>query len=415
MLNVDLSNIWCSVTLPGLLENEQAIAAAHAALSDAEDADFFTWLDGAPDLTRLEKTARSIRDMAQVLVVVGDGGAVLGAQALLALLGGPRNGLEVRFAGSSLSTQAWQGLCERLEGRDFCVQAVGRDRLEIQAAVAFRGLRWLLERRYGTEKARERVFVATDPEDGVLQALSAAESYAAFNLPPMAGGCVSALSPAALLCLTAAGLDLAAVLAGAALARTAMEVRSFENPAWLYASARKILAEKGKTAEYLLTAEPDAWALCRWWQRLMARRCGPLGLLPAAAEIPAELASLWPLLHAPGAPLLETVLRFDPPAQKTAVEMDWKNIDGLNHLEGYTIDYVQEQAVAGFLQAGVDAGVPVITIDCGPLEAASAGALLYFFELSSALEAGLRGRAAVPQGAGAWHSHMRALLERREG
>ena len=29
MVNVDISNIWCSVTLPMLLESEQQIAAAH--------------------------------------------------------------------------------------------------------------------------------------------------------------------------------------------------------------------------------------------------------------------------------------------------------------------------------------------------------------------------------------------------
>ncbi len=194
-----------------------------------------------------------------------------------------------------------------------------------------------------------------------------------------------------------------------------MEIRSFENPAWLYASARHVLAQRGKRAEYLLTAEPDAWTFTRWWQRLMARRSGPAGLIPIAAELPADLEALWELLDAPGAPLLETVLRFDPPAQKTAVEMDWKNIDELNHLEGYTIDYVQEQAAAGFVQAGVDAGVPILTIDCGALDAPSAGALLYFFELSAALEAGLHGRdAAAPPQEAPWEAHMRALL-RRDG
>lgn len=419
MLNVDISNIWCSVALPQLLESEQAVALAHAALTDGPEADFLAWLGGdlGPELDRVEETAKRIGETAQVLVVVGDDTAVLAARALLELLGG-RGGVQVLFAGTSFSTAAWQRLCEQLEGRDFCVQIVGRGTLALQSAVTVRALRWLLERRYGTEKARERVFIVTDPEKGVLRQLSAAEGYAAFNLPGTLGGYASALAPAALLCLAAAGADIRGILAGAASAAAAMDARSFENPAWLYAAARKILAARGKRVEYLVTAEPAAWTLGRWWQRLFAARgcLGGDGLIPAAAEIPADLQRLHGILCDGASPVLQTILRFDPPAQRVPVEMDWKNLDDLNYLEGYTLDYVQEQAVAGAIQAGADEDVPILTVECGPLSPAALGELVYFFELSSGLAAGLLGRdlyEAEPPAA--WEQRMKALLARREG
>ena len=40
---------------------------------------------------------------------------------------------------------------------------------------------------------------------------------------------------------------------------------------------------------------------------------------------------------------------------------------------------------------GVDAGVPVITVDCGELNEAAAGALFYFFEMSCALSSYILG------------------------
>ena len=63
MVNVDISNIWCSVTLPMLLESEQQISAAHAALMDGEAAAFLPWLDGdnSAVLEQVEEAAKAIR------------------------------------------------------------------------------------------------------------------------------------------------------------------------------------------------------------------------------------------------------------------------------------------------------------------------------------------------------------------
>ena len=423
MLNVDISNIWCSVSLPNLLESEQEIAGAHAALMDAPGANFLSWLDGDNDaeIARIEQTAQAIRETSQTLVVVGNDSATLGARALLELACGRRcnhrQGIRVLFAGSDLSTQSWQMLAEQLEGQDFCIQLIGRDGSSVPSAVTVRALRWLLERRYGTEKSRERVFVTTDPSRGFLRNLSVEEGYTAFNLPRTLAGHGSPLAPAVLLSLAAAGLEIRQVLEGAAQARTSMEIRSFDNPAWLYAGARTILARKGKWMEYLSTAEPDARTLCRWWQRLFGERAcvGGKGLYPAVAEIPADFSQMGGMLSDGAGPLVQTVLRFAPPAQRVPVEMDWKNLDGLNYLEGFTLDYVQEQAVAGAVQAGVDGSVPIIAVECETLGLRTAGWLLYFFELASCLCAGMMGRdpyADVPSPA--WERNMAGFLGKNQ-
>lgn len=59
MLNVDISNIWCSVSLPNLLESEQEIANAHAALADGKGANFLAWLekDNGTELDRIAAAA----------------------------------------------------------------------------------------------------------------------------------------------------------------------------------------------------------------------------------------------------------------------------------------------------------------------------------------------------------------------
>ena len=275
----------------------------------------------------------------------------------------------------------------------------------------------MLERRYGTEKSRERVYVSTDPVIGPLREIAAAEGYQTFDLLPTVGDHASVLDPGALLAAAVAGIDLRKLLDGALTARLAMEIRSFENPAWLYAAGRTILASRGKVTEYLTTLEPDAGALGRWWKQLFGSRAcaNGEGLLPALAEIPGDLHTMHGMFSDGTQPLVQTVLRFDPPDQKVAVEMDWQNQDGYNYLEGFTLDYVQEQAMAAVVAVGADSGVPIFQVDCGRIEPGDVGQLLYFFELTSCLCAGMVGRDVyASEGPSRWSEQMARLLGRPE-
>ena len=85
------------------------------------------------------------------------------------------------------------------------------------------------------------------------------------------------------------------------------------------------------------------------------------------------------------------MIRFDPPENRVMIESSWKNLDGLNCLEGKTLDFVEENACQATLQAHVDGGVPVITIDCGALTGRNVGQLFYFLELCCGISAYLLG------------------------
>ena len=85
------------------------------------------------------------------------------------------------------------------------------------------------------------------------------------------------------------------------------------------------------------------------------------------------------------------MVRFDPPAQELIIEGDYKNLDGLNYLEGKNLAFVDEQAFQGTLAAHVDGNVPVITMDMGALNAKKLGEIFYFFELSCGVSAYMLG------------------------
>ena len=77
--------------------------------------------------------------------------------------------------------------------------------------------------------------------------------------------------------------------------------------------------------------------------------------------------------------------------KKTMIEMDWKNLDGLNYLEGKSLDFVEEQAFLGTLAAHTDGGVPVILIQNDEVCDRTLGELFYFFELSCGISAYMLG------------------------
>ena len=70
---------------------------------------------------------------------------------------------------------------------------------------------------------------------------------------------------------------------------------------------------------------------------------------------------------------------------------DVKNLDGLNYIAGKALDYVDEQAYFGTVEAHVDGKVSVVCIDAGRLDEKKLGELFYFFQLSCGISAYILG------------------------
>lgn len=57
----------------------------------------------------------------------------------------------------------------------------------------------MLERKYGAEKAKKRIYVTTDPKHGALRQMATEEGYESFIIPPNVGGRYSVLTAVGLL------------------------------------------------------------------------------------------------------------------------------------------------------------------------------------------------------------------------
>lgn len=407
MINVDISNIWGAVSLSDLLAIEKEVFDAHQKLTEGTGAGsaYLGWLklplrEPTRELRRIQAAAERIRAESEACVVVGIGGSCQGAQAAIGLLQGLNRNIgrgegdpQIFFAGNSLSTRHWNELVELLEGKDFSVIVISKSGTTTEPAIAFRGLRWLLERKYGTDEANSRIYAVTDPCAGALRRMAEDCGWETFSIPPTVGGRFSVLTAAGLLPMAVAGIDMMELMNGAADAREEYDLRSFENPVWLYAAVRNLLYRSGKAIEILGSFEPGFRAFGGWWQQLFGASEGKdgKGLFPVSAEFTADLHALGQLIQQGARNIFETLIRFDPPRASVTIGSDVKNMDGLNYLAGKALDFVDEQAYLGTVAAHVDGGVPVITMECGELSDRKLGELFFFMELSCGISAYILG------------------------
>jgi len=407
MIKVDISNVWGQLSLPDLLAAEKEVFDAHQKLTEAngEGNDFLGWLNlpteqETDEIRRIRAAAQRIRETSDVFVVIGIGGSYLGPRAAIELMQGANHNIgkgkgnpQIYYAGNGLSTRAWNELQRLLEGKDFSIAIISKSGTTTEPAIATRALRWMLERKYGTEGAKKRTYAITDPCKGALRQMATEEGWETFVIPPDVGGRYSVLTAVGLLPMAVAGIDPMEVMKGAVQAKKDYDIRSFENPVWLYAAIRNLLYRSGKCIEILESFEPGFKMMGGWWQQLFGESEGKdgKGIFPVSAEFTADLHSLGQMIQQGERNLFETMVRFAPPAQKAVVGGDYKNLDGLNYLEGKTLDFVDEQAFQGTLAAHVDGGVPVITMDMGELNNEKLGEMFYFFELCCGVSAYMLG------------------------
>ena len=401
--------------------------AAHKMVVDRNGAgnDFLGWVDlpvnyDKEEFSRIRKAAEKIRKTCDVLVVIGIGGSYLGARAAIEFVKSPlynnlkKDTPDVYFAGNNISPTALTELLSICEGHDICINVISKSGTTTEPAVAFRVFKQLLVKKYGIEGARERIFVTTDKARGTLKHFSDEAGYETFVVPDDVGGRYSVLTAVGLLPIAACGIDICAMIQGAADARQAYATDDpAKNDAMRYAILRNVLQRKGKTCEILVGYEPYMLMLNEWWKQLYGESEGKdgKGLLPDSVVFSTDLHSLGQYIQEGQRNLFETVLCVKNPGASFLIPNDDANVDGLNFISGKDLDEVNKTAMLATLIAHTDGGVPNILLEVENRDAYSFGYLVYFFELACAISGYMLGVNPFNQpGVEAYKKNMFALL-----
>ena len=268
--------------------------------------------------------------------------------------------------------------------------------------------------KYGKEGAKERIFATTDRAKGALKSLADDEGYETFVVPDDVGGRFSVLTPVGLLPIACAGLDIDAMMQGAADACEEFKSSDLKtNDSYQYAVVRNVLHRKGKDIELLVNYEPQLHYVGEWWKQLYGESEGKdnKGIFPAAVDFSTDLHSMGQYIQEGKRILFETVLNVENAKREITIDEVDVDLDGLNYLAGKTVDFVNKKAFQGTLLAHTDGNVPNLIVNIPKLDEYNFGYLVYFFEKACALSGYILGVNPFDQpGVEAYKKNMFALL-----
>ena len=142
---------------------------------------FLGWLDlpidyDKDEFARIKQRPKKSRADTDVFVVIGIGGSYLGARAAIEFLKSPnyncpdKDTPDIYFTGNSISSTALAELIKICEGKRVSINMISKSGTTTEPAIAFRVFRELLEKQYGKDGARERIYCTTDRAKGTLKA-----------------------------------------------------------------------------------------------------------------------------------------------------------------------------------------------------------------------------------------------------
>ena len=347
--------------------------------------DFLGWVElpknyDKEEFARIKKAAEKIKSDSDVLLVIGIGGSYLGARAAIEMASHSfRNNLskddrkspEIYFVGQNISSTYMMDLIDVIKDKDISINVISKSGTTTEPAIAFRIFKDLLEKKYGKEEASKRIYATTDSSKGALRKLADEEGYETFIIPDDVGGRFSVLTPVGLLPIACAGLDIDAMMQGAADACEAFNTSDLKNnDSYQYAVVRNALHRKGKDVELLVNYEPQLHYVGEWWKQLYGESEGKdnKGIFPASVDFSTDLHSMGQYIQEGKRILFETVLNVENAKREITIDKVDVDLDGLNYLAGQTVDFVNKKAFQGTLLAHTDGNVPNLIVNIPTLD-----------------------------------------------
>lgn len=391
------------------------------------------------EVGRVNRLAERLRTETDRVVVLGIGGSYLGARALFeALCHNHHNELPARnrlgtpriyFEGNNVDNDSAAQLLELLEVG--CVDpelreerwgliVVSKSGDTIETAVSYRLFRNEMRRFYGPGDRFKSLCIPVTGKTSKLRNLALAEGIAAddiLDIPDNVGGRFSVFTPVGLLPAAVMGLDVRALLLGAA----AMTKRFFEepfekNPVLQFAAVNYLLTEEyGKSTRVLAVWSKKLEAAGLWYDQLLAESLGKVGrgATPVTAVMTRDL-------HSRGQQFQEGVRdkvinNLIVKNIKTAplqIGMADRNEDDLNQFSRRNLPDLLRAAVQGTNQAYREAARPTADIVLPQLSEHTLGQLLQMLMLATVVEGRLMGVNPYGQpGVEAYKKNMRKILE----
>ena len=403
---------------PGDIEGRLAerFLAAHAVVERRRAAGEMGFLDlpyASDTQQRVREIAEGFGQWFENVVVLGIGGSGLGALTIRDALLGPawnersaeeRDHFPRLYLLDNVDPHSVSTLLGRLDLRRTLFNVVSKSGSTAETMAQYLVIKGRLLETVEEDKVRGHFLFTTDPEQGALRRIAEAEGVPTLPIPANVGGRFSVLSPVGLLPAAICGVDVAALVGGAA----AMEQRCRasvlkQNPGGLLAALLHAAETEIGTHIHVLMPYCDRLrSFALWFQQLWAES---LGKTVAGERPPPREVGPTPLPAVGATDQHSQVQLFmDGPRDKVvlliAVEQGGDGvaipdlhpeIDQLSYLGGHSLAELLDAERRATTEALRQRGRPSMTIELAAVDASSLGALFMLFECATVYAGALYG------------------------
>lgn len=330
----------------------------------------------------------------QDVVVIGIGGSSLGAKALQQALAPrpvPKGTPRLHFV-ENIDPHFLQRLLSSLNAESTAVLCISKSGGTIETVVQYLILRDWLARQLGKTIARRHQWIITDPKNGWLRELAIREDLPSLPVPPQVGGRYSVLSAVGLVPLAVLGVDIDALLQGAAdNAARCITADVTANPALEMAALCVLLdTRRGKRTAVMMPYVNRLQLFVDWYCQLWAESLGkwdrarpgstPAGTLPVRAMGAVDQHSQLQMYLESRHDKFFTFIELETHEYDLPVPLDDFDAPHFPFLKGRSMAEVIDAEFRATRQVITDAGHPNMTIRLPALNAHVLGQLIDLYQ-----------------------------------
>jgi glucose-6-phosphate isomerase len=362
--------------------------------------------------------ASGIQERCDNFVVVGIGGSALGNIALHSALNHPEYNHLIRpprrgprlFVPDNVDPDRIAALLDAVDLDDTVFNVITKSGGTAETMSEFLVFRDGLIKKFGPKRSVEHMVITTDPEKGELREIVKRDGYASLPIPPDVGGRFSVLSAVGLLSAAVTGIDIHALLAGAAEmdALCKKSTKLWENPAVTGAALHYLMDKaKGKNIHVMMPYAHALRDVADWFRQLWAESLGKrvdragrtvhTGQTPEKALGVTDQHSVMQLYIEGPFDKVITFLTVDEFGATVLIPSAFPEFDAVNYLGGHTLNELIQAEQRATELALTQSGKPNCAIRMQRVEERTVGALLFLLEMQTAYAGELYGINAFDQ------------------
>jgi glucose-6-phosphate isomerase len=401
MITFDYTNVLeRAVGTHGIPEPSFGAAAGSAQRAiDAVQAAHEAGKMGFAGLPQGEQAIANVRDFAREhafknVLIAGIGGSALGPAALESALATPNSAKKLVVL-DNIDPDLIRDSLEPLNPAETFVNVIAKSGVTAETMATFAVVRKWMSDALGPSRLREHFAITTDPEKGDLLTIARDEKFPIFEIPRNVGGRFSVLTPVGILPAAMLGLNVEALMRGAAATAEQSRKPFPENPALMAAFIQWILDHQFRKHILVLFPYSQAlWKFAFWFKQLWGESLGKKfdrrgnevhsGQTPTAVlGVTDQHSQLQLFIEGPNDKsfLFWGVREFRDPL---TITHPYRRYDSMGYLEGRTMGELFEAERQATEMALTEAARPNCTVYVDRIDEEAMGSLIMFSQYMTA-------------------------------